>query len=298
MENEIKQEVQTTEAEVSENEAPVLQVEEKAEAKDGSPKPKKKNIKVIIIIIAAIIVIAGGIFAYLQLTKECEHEWKAATVFAPKTCNLCGETEGEALIAIPDIKNLDEVTAKSLLAGKGFIPKIEYEYDDDIEEGQVIKTKPSIGSGAVADDVVTVYISKGPYSYYLNNSLAVLNDIKGVEPFEYPKTKWHDAPYVEEGYLYIPINLGCKSKYKLSFYAPYGEAFGSASINDSFDKTVPIEIITDNIKIDNKGEITKFILKIPLSDLDVQKPTNIYTKTSITVNGERDTFDADFDLSW
>ena len=27
----------------------------------------------------------------------CDHEWYAATCKAPKTCSLCGETQGEAL---------------------------------------------------------------------------------------------------------------------------------------------------------------------------------------------------------
>ena len=260
-------------------------------------KAKKPIGKIIAIVLAAVIVIAGGVAVYF-LTRPCEHDWKKATISAPKTCGKCGETEGEPLIEIPNVKDLDEETAKSLISRKSFIPKMEYIYDDDVKEGLVIKTVPSIGSGANKDDVISIYVSKGPRFYYLRDSLATIYDINGVEPFSYPDTKWHDSPYVEEGYLYIPIYLGCVSKYKLSFYAPNGTAFGSASINDTFDKTIPIEVVTSSLEIDNNGEITSFELKIPLSDLDVQKPTNIYTCVEIMVNGEREEFYASFDLSW
>ena len=66
------------------------------------------------------------------MTKECEHVWEAATVSTPKTCKNCGETEGDPLTAIPDVKGLDEQTAKTLIVGKGFIPRVEYEYDDEV----------------------------------------------------------------------------------------------------------------------------------------------------------------------
>ncbi|MBE5819184.1 MAG: hypothetical protein E7312_09080, partial [Clostridiales bacterium] len=37
------------------------------------------------------------ILAILKPDSECDHEWYAATCTAPKTCSLCGETEGEKL---------------------------------------------------------------------------------------------------------------------------------------------------------------------------------------------------------
>lgn len=272
------------------------------ESSSPSDKPEKKvkakkggKGKLIAIIIAVIIVLAGGIFAIYELTKECEHEWAAATVSAPKTCKKCGETEGEALIAIPEVKGLDETTAKSLLAGKGLVPKVEYEYDDDVEEGQVIKTSPSIGSGANRDDIITIYMSKGPSEFYLYDSVGWMDNVYGINDFSWEKeTKGFYTPYVKEGFLYIDMYLYCKSNYKLAFY----KDFGTASINDTFDKTVPIQIIYDNEKVNNTGKRTEFTAKIPLSDLGVQKPTNIYLNFDFLVAGKRQTFNASFDLSW
>ena len=36
-------------------------------------------------------------FSGLIPEAQCEHTWGEATCTAPKTCSLCGETEGEAL---------------------------------------------------------------------------------------------------------------------------------------------------------------------------------------------------------
>ena len=204
-------------------------------------------------------------------------------------------------VKIPDIESLDLSTAKTLLAGKGLIPKVKYEYHNDYDYDLIIRTEPTIGSEVEEDTPVTLYVCKGPRYYELPGSLGAIYDIEGIEDFipwnEDPKgvgTKAHTNVWVEEGYLYISIYLGCKSKYELEFYGDFGEA----SINDTFDKTVPIDVIYTSKKIDNTGKLTYFDFKIPLGDLGVQKPTNINIRYYVSVDGERKTGRADFDLTW
>jgi len=48
----------------------------------------RKNIFVCVLVMALVLILAGC---------SCKHEWTEATCVAPKTCSLCGETEGEAL---------------------------------------------------------------------------------------------------------------------------------------------------------------------------------------------------------
>lgn len=62
---------------------------------------------------------------------------------------------------IPDIANVDEMSAKNLLSSNGIIPAVVYEYNDDVAEGCVIRTEPIIGSSVSKNSVVTIYISKG-----------------------------------------------------------------------------------------------------------------------------------------
>lgn len=206
-----------------------------------------------------------------------------------------------ANITIPDVEKLDVDTAKTLLAGKGLIPKVEYEYNNDYDYDLIIRTEPSIGSKVSEDTPVTLYVCKGPSYYKLpNNTVGRMWDINGIEGFEWSEnydgteTKGFYTLYVKEGYLYIPMYLKCVSQYKLAFY----DDFGTASINDTFDKTVPIEIIYDSKAVDNKGGKTSFEAKIPLSDLGVQKPTNINLRFDFLVNDKRETFQAAFDITW
>lgn len=48
----------------------------------------KKNVLICLLSMALVLLLAGC---------GCDHEWYAATCKAPKTCSLCGQTEGEAL---------------------------------------------------------------------------------------------------------------------------------------------------------------------------------------------------------
>lgn len=206
-----------------------------------------------------------------------------------------------AYITIPDVNNLDVDTAKTLLAGKGLIPKIEYEYNNDYDYDMIIRTEPAIGNTISSDSPVTLYVCKGPEYYELPDAVGYMHNVNGIRNFiwdnEDPKgegTKGFYSVRVEKGYLYISMWLRCFSKHKIEFY----DDFGTASINDSFDKTVPIKIIYDSQKVDNKGGLTEFDAKIPLSDLGVQKPTNVYIEFDFLVKGEREDFSAGFDLTW
>ena len=185
------------------------------------------------------------------------------------------------------------------IASKGLIPKVEYEYHNGYDYDLVIRTNPAIGSSVEEDTPVTLYVCKGPQYYELPDAVGVIRNVENIDAFSWgddgkPRTKGFYTPYVEEGYLYIPIYLMCKSKYSIEFY----DDFGTASINDSFDKTVPIKVIYDNKTVNNKGETTNFKVRIPLSDLGVQTPTNIYIEFDFYVNSKREDFRANFNLTW
>lgn len=202
-------------------------------------------------------------------------------------------------IIIPDVQNMDVETAKTLLASKGLIPKVEYQFHNDFDNDMVIGTSPEIGSEVTGDTPVTLFVCEGPVYKTLPNAVGYMQDVEGIEAFSWgddgkERTKGFYSLYVQEGYLYIPMYLCCKSKYELAFYGD----FGTASINDTFDKTVPIDVIYDSQTVNNKGEVTNFEVKIPLKDLGVQKPTNIYIEFDFSVDGERQDFSAGFDLTW
>ena len=222
-----------------------------------------------------------------------------AVVVCVSLASCGGEAATPAGIVIPDIQNMDMDTAKTLLASKGLIPKVEYQYNNDFDYDMVIETNPAIGTEVTGDTPVTMYVCQGPVYYELPPSVAWFWNIEGIEDFSWgddgkPQTKGFSSVRVEEGYLYISMWLKCTSVYELSFY----ENFGTAAINDTFDKTVPIEVIYDDVNVSNQGGTTEFEIKVPLSDLGVQKPTNLYTEFDFVVDGKRQTFKAKFALTW
>jgi hypothetical protein len=76
-----------------------------------------------------------------------------------------------------------------------------------------------------------------------------------------------------------------------------GEGFGNASISDTFDKSVPIRIVYDT-QSNGSGESQSIVLKIPVTDLEVQRPTTVYLELFANVNGAKDTIELSFNMSW
>ena len=191
-------------------------------------------------------------------------------------------------IIVPDVYGIKESDATSVLSSSGLIPKVEYEYDDEVVEGSVIRTIPYSSSRVEKNTSIKVIVSKGPNRIYSSQSTIEWYNI------DYNKAdKWEfENPYIVDNKLYID----CEATFGVNFDWK-DSGFGTASINDTFDKKVPLEINvnTKSVKANEKQKVT---LVIPVSDLDVKKPTTLYTKLSIERNGNYDTIPVNFSISW
>lgn len=221
------------------------------------------------------------------------------TLLVVEILSGCGETNENIStettlntknIEIPDLSGLDESSAKSLLVNKGLIPAIEHQYDDTVEQGLVIKTYPSEGSFASEDDKITIYISDGPsYISSDNSTIRWYNN----------DDEWHFSnPYIDNGNMYID----CETIFADSFewddgFDSDGEGFGEASINDTFDKTVPLKIIYDDEKV-KAGEEEYFTIVVPVTDLDVDLPTTICLALTGKKGDEQLHIRVDFNITW
>ncbi len=61
-------------------------------------------------------------------------------------------------VTIPEVDGLDLATALSSLRSEGFLTSVEYEENDDVEEGKVIRTSPAGGEKATFGSTITIYI--------------------------------------------------------------------------------------------------------------------------------------------
>jgi hypothetical protein len=190
-------------------------------------------------------------------------------------------------IIIPDISKVDEATAKTLLAQKSLIPNIEYEFSDSIDAGLVIKSDPVIGSKAKPDDKILIYVSKGPKKISATDSNVTWED--GRDKFQY-----YQDPYIEDGYFVLDVELKFSKNYELENFEDNGsKGYGRASISDTFDKVVPVIVETEDKLLDSK-DYEKLRIKIPVGDLDVQKPTTLYFQ--IYFKGK--TYDMNVSATW
>ena len=71
-------------------------------------------------------------------------------------------SSGKGEITVPDVSNYSESEAKTKLAEQGFdYVETEYEYNESVQQGKVVRTSPEAGASAKADDTITIYLSRG-----------------------------------------------------------------------------------------------------------------------------------------
>ena len=65
-------------------------------------------------------------------------------------------------IVVPDLRNAEAMDAERVIKEMGVEYKLETIFDETVVEGFVIKTRPAAGNSLNEDDVVIIYVSKGP----------------------------------------------------------------------------------------------------------------------------------------
>ena len=197
-------------------------------------------------------------------------------------------------ITIPDIYNVSINDGRSVLSSMGLIPQIEYIYNDSIAKDNIIYSEPSIGTPVEQGTKVVIYVSKGPSIIYSTNSYLSWNYItNGVED------DWEFySPYIKDNYLYIEcynVTFGTAMEWRDRYNE--GAASGTASINDTFDKVVPVKVIYEKQKYSaNKSQA--FTIKVPLNDLENQRPTTLYFRIGIRAKSKDIDLTFNFSMSW
>lgn len=191
-------------------------------------------------------------------------------------------------IEVPSLYGVTEETATTILTSKSLIPNIVYEYDDTVKEGTVIQTNPWSGERVSENSTIEVIVSKGPSYISAKDS-----NLEWWHIDYYKEDNWEFVnPYIKEGYLYIE----CTPTFGVSFnWKDHG--YGTASINDTFSKSVPLDLEVSNTEVQAGVEQTVTLI-IPTNDLDVKKPTTLYTLLSIERNGKFEEIKVNFRISW
>lgn len=196
-------------------------------------------------------------------------------------------------VKVPDISEAAESDGRNVLSTMGLIPVVEEKNSNDVEKGIVIETSPAAGSEVEQNSKVKVYVSSGPDRTESTNSYGHWKYIGKAED------DWEFAnPYIEDGklYIYCQVTFGTAQKWQDEYNNGYGG--GYVSVNDTFDKTVPLKVRYDTQEW-NAGDTQTFIIEIPLGDLGIDKPTDIYCKLAMGDRGSNVQYlDVNFTMTW
>ena len=193
---------------------------------------------------------------------------------------------------VPDLSGSDSESAKTVIATLGLVPVLEERHSETVEAGMVVTTKPAAGESAPAGSQVSIVVSKGPKRITSEDASAGWDDIRTDGDWNY------DAPYIEDGNLFLEIfDVGFLSKVKWHDPSENGEGFGEATINDSFDKIVPVSLVWEK-QTHNAGQQQNITIEIPVSDLEEKRPTDISIRLFAYVDGYYRDITFSITLTW
>ncbi|WP_372699598.1 Stk1 family PASTA domain-containing Ser/Thr kinase [Arthrobacter sp. JSM 101049] len=82
------------------------------------------------------------------------------------------EQQRNATVTVPDVSNLSLTAAQNQIYASNLIPITEEVYDDEIESGSVVGTRPAAGSQARQQSEIHLLVSQGPEQVTLPKDLA------------------------------------------------------------------------------------------------------------------------------
>ncbi len=100
------------------------------------------------------------------------------------------------------------------------------------------------------------------------------------------------SPYIRNNYLYIKTEMKLNSSMTVIL-----RGFGTASITDTYDKSVPIKYEYDSSTV-KMGEYQNITIQVPLSDLDNQRPTTLHCRLATYVGGVQKNIELVFYITW
>ncbi len=162
-------------------------------------------------------------------------------------------------------------------------------------EGQVFAVSPAAGTALAANETVRIFVSKPQDGVrYTANSLMSLgsssSNLTGAD-FGF------STPFEDKGKLYIPIRATFGSDFDWRDTHDMGTGFGTAVITDQFDKEVPV-IVYYTSRRAPAGEEQYFTVEVPLTDLQIQRPTSISLFLYITHSGRSESIRPKVTLTW
>ncbi len=194
---------------------------------------------------------------------------------------------------LPDLTGMELDSAKSKVH-YDFEVVIEHEYSDSVASGRVIRTEPAAGKFCWGVERLTIYVSDGPETV---KTAAVTADWEqiGSSP-----DSWNALEaYVTGDYLYIL----CEATFGTDFSLK-GQGQGYAGLPDDPEKQLPLMLLNQDMSAIEQnrrvtaGEAFRFLIKIPASHFETEKPNHIICKIGCLIGDVRSEIKVSFGIFW
>lgn len=195
-------------------------------------------------------------------------------------------------VSIPRVSGLTKEDAVNLLEDLG-LRVTPTERHSERPKGTVLECTPKVGTKVDVNSQVTLVVSKGPEKIVAESSYMNWTYIaSGKDVWEFYN------PYIEDETLYIQCHdviFAATMEWRDRYNKGYGA--GTASINDTFDKTIPVKVHYEDA-VTNAYEPQDFLIEVPLSDLNIETPTDMYFKVGIKAGGREKDLTFNIAMTW
>ena len=195
-------------------------------------------------------------------------------------------------IFVPDLTGMEIDSAKSKVS-YDFEVVIEHEYSDSVASGRVIRTEPAAGKFSW-NCKLTIYVSDGPETVRV---AAVTADWEQIGSFP---DSWNALEaYVTGDYLYILCEAAFGTDFSLK-----GQGQGYAGLPDDPEKQLPLMLLNQDMSAIEQnrrvtaGEAFRFIIKIPASHFETEKPNHIICKIGCLIGDVQSEITVSFGIFW
>ncbi|MBQ9544086.1 MAG: PASTA domain-containing protein [Clostridia bacterium] len=198
-------------------------------------------------------------------------------------------------VSVPDIKGLDETSAKAKIYDLGLSVALEYEFSESVSKGKVIKTDPAAKKSVVEKSTVTLTVSKGPQTFGVSEASVSWNDLK-----EGSGDVWTLDSVAVFGDLLL---IHCTVKPGTDFVIRNSSG-GIFSLADSFDKNASLALSDDLFtpfpdgKQFNAGEEAGLFFFVSPSQLGSKTPGLVKCRIPVSVDGENSNLEISFEMTW
>lgn len=154
-------------------------------------------------------------------------------------------SKGSGTFALVDVTEKSLTDAQKELTDLGLLAETEYAYDNSVEDGKIVSTRPEAGASVRAGDTITVVISKGPQEEE-GDEMVIVPSVLG-------ETAESARSMLEELGLYVKIIESYSSEY------PAGQIM-KQSISENTEvnpgSTIELEVSIGDLEDHDSGSET------------------------------------------